>query len=195
MQNAQNKDKIPWGRFLLIFAAFILLSAVMGYFLQILFSRFEIPRNIEDWEIYFIILGITLLVNLSVVPLPIAISLIIAASTRWNPVLVALAGSLGASMGEFSSYLVGYFSSRIAKHKEVAGYTMAQRWIDRYGVWAIAFLSFQPVLPFEIGGFIAGLAKMSVGKFLPALWLGKFPKYLLIIYAAKEIIHLIPFFH
>jgi uncharacterized membrane protein YdjX (TVP38/TMEM64 family) len=61
--------------------------------------------------------------------------------------------------------------------------------MNRHGLWAIAFLAFQPVLPFDIGGIIAGAAKMSLWKFLPALWLGKFPKYLILTYLGVEVIH------
>jgi membrane protein YqaA with SNARE-associated domain len=188
-----NQDgKIHWLRLSLILVGFLLASAAIGYFLQSLLARFQIPDDISAWLVYSIIFGITLVVNLSVIPLPFAVSLMIAASLRWNPILVALSGSLGASLGEFSSYLVGYFGTKTAIHKEFVGYKMVQGWIKRYGVWAIAFLSFQPILPIEIGGLVAGIAKMPVIQFLPALWIGKFPKYLILVYAAMGIIHLLP---
>jgi membrane protein YqaA with SNARE-associated domain len=119
--------------------------------------------------------------------------MIVAAQT-WNPVLIALVGGLGASLGEFSSYLVGYFGNKVAIHKEVPGYKTIQNWITRFGFWAIVFLSFQPILPFEIGGLAAGLVKMLVQMFLPALWIGKFPTYLLVIFLSQGLFHFIPFF-
>jgi hypothetical protein len=57
---------------------------------------------------------------------------------------------------------------------------------------AIAFLSFQPILPIEIGGFIAGAARMPIHTFLPALWIGKFPKYLVLIYLGSTLFRFIP---
>jgi uncharacterized membrane protein YdjX (TVP38/TMEM64 family) len=192
MANIHQDEKIHWLRLSLIFIGFLLVSAAVGYFLRVLLARFHIPQDVSAWLVYLAIFGVTLVVNLSVIPLPFAISLMIVASTRWNPFLVAVFGSLGASIGEFSSYLVGYFGTKVAIHKEVTGYKLIQGWIKRWGVWAIAFLSFQPILPIEIGGFIAGLAKMPVQQFLPALWLGKFPKYLILIFAAKGIIHFLP---
>jgi len=195
MLNVQKDSKAHWVKLTLLFVGFLIVSAIIGYFLQILLSKYHIPEGISDWLVYLIIFGITLVINLSVIPLPFAISLMIAASQVWNPILVALAGSLGASLGEFSSYLVGYFGTKIAINQEGSLYKMVQRWIKRFGFWAIAFLSLQPILPIEIGGFIAGLAKMPVKQFLPALWVGKFPKYLILIYAAQGIIHFIPFFH
>jgi membrane protein YqaA with SNARE-associated domain len=116
----------------------------------------------------------------------------VVAAAHWNPVLVALFGSLGASLGEFSSYFFGYLGKRISINENMTGYRLVQTWIRKYGIWAIALLSFQPVLPFEIGGFIAGLARMPIHLFLPAIWIGKFPKYLILIYLGSTIVH---FFH
>ena len=124
--------------------------------------------------------------------MPFAVSLMIAAAPVWNPVLIALVGSLGASLGEFSSYLMGFLGKQVAIHGEMPGYNMMQRWVQRYGWWAITFLSFQPILPIEVGGFVAGLAKMPVYQFLPALRLGKFPKYLILIYAGAALIRFVP---
>jgi membrane protein YqaA with SNARE-associated domain len=190
-----QNGKIHWVKLTILFVGFLVVSAGIGYLLQILLVRFHIPEGIPAWLVYLILFGVTLVVNLSLIPLPFALSLMIAASTKWNPIMVALSASLGASIGEFSSYLIGYFGTKIAINDKIIGYQMIQKWIKRWGVWAIAFLSFQPILPIEIGGFIAGLAKMPVRLFLPALWLGKFPKYLIVIYAAQGIIHFIPFFH
>jgi membrane protein YqaA with SNARE-associated domain len=193
MVTAQKDEKIHWLRLILIAVAFLILSVILGYYLQSLLAKVQIPPGLSDWLVYLIIFGVTLVVNLSVIPLPVALSLMIVAANHWNPILVALSGSLGASLGESSSYLVGYFGTKIAIKKEVMGYKMTQRWIKRFGFWAVAFLSFQPILPIEIGGFIAGLAKMPAIQFVPALWVGKFPKYLILIFAAKGLIHFIPF--
>jgi membrane protein DedA with SNARE-associated domain len=45
----------------------------------------------------------------------------------------------------------------------------------------------------EVGGINAGAAKMPVAKFLPALWVGKFPKYIILIYAGLGLIRFLPF--
>jgi uncharacterized membrane protein YdjX (TVP38/TMEM64 family) len=92
-----------------------------------------------------------------------------------------------------SGYYAGVLGKKVALANETKGYQLMKKWIDKYGFWAIAFLSFQPVLPIEIGGIIAGAAKMPVAKFLPALWVGKFPKYLILIYAGLGLIRFLPF--
>jgi membrane protein DedA with SNARE-associated domain len=53
-------------------------------------------------------------VNLSVVPLPIAVPIVVVAGKYWNPVLVALFGSLGACLGELSGYYFGRIGKKIA---------------------------------------------------------------------------------
>lgn len=111
------------------------------------------------------------------------------AAAHWNPVPVALAGSLGATLGEFSGYFFGYLGKRISIDENTPGYKTVNRWVLKYGMWAIALLSFQPVIPFEIGGFIAGVVKMPVRRFLPAIWIGKFPKYLILIYLGNTLIY------
>ncbi len=187
-------NKIHWARLGAVLIAFILLSAGLGYFLENRLASLHVPSH-RAWLAYLLIFVVSLVVNLSVLPLPIAISIMIAAAAIWNPVLIALVGSLGASLGEFSSYVLGFLSKKVAIHKEIPGYNMMQQWVQRYGLWAIAFLSFQPILPIEIGGFIAGVAKMPVHQFLPALWLGKFPKYLILMYTGAALIRLVPFPH
>src|SRR5512136_2960669 len=103
MVSIHKDGKIHWLRLALILVGFLVISAILGYFLQVRLSRFQIPEGISDWYVYMIVFGVALAVNLSVIPLPFAIALMIIAASRWNPVLVALAGSLGASLGEFSS--------------------------------------------------------------------------------------------
>ena len=116
----------------------------------------------------------------------------VAAATEWNPVLITLFASIGAAIGELTGYYAGYLGKKIAISENVAWYGRIERWIQRHGVWAIIFLSFQPIIPFDIGGMIAGAAKMPLHRFLPAVWLGRFPKYIIITYAGIGLIHFLP---
>ena len=191
MAGMGNK-RTRWLKLGLAFLGFIVLSIGLGYLTQYLLANYSIPLNIPAWTALLIVFGILAVVNLSVLPLPFGISIMLVAATHWNPILVALFGSLGASLGEFSSYFFGYLGKRISINENTTRYKLVQTWIRKYGMWAIALLSFQPVLPFEIGGFIAGLAKMPIHQFLPAIWIGKFPKYLILIYLGGTIMH---FFH
>lgn len=189
---SQKPAKIHWVRLSLAFVAFLIASIALGYYFQHLLAGFHIPMSVPTWMAMLTLFGVLALINLSILPLPFGASLVITAAYTWNPVLVTLAGSLGACAGEFSSYYLGYLGKKIAISDNLVGYEMVRRWVDRWGMWAIAFLSFQPLIPFELGGFVAGATKMPVRKFLPALIIGKFPKYLIIVYLGEEVIRLLP---
>ncbi len=174
----ETTKKVKWRRLAIILVVFIIFSLGLAYLGQIFLGRFN-PLSFSSAQLaYLTLFAIAVVVNLSFVPLPFAVSVMIAAASKWDPLLVALFGSLGASLGEVSSYYVGLIGKKIAIPDEIRGYQLIQGWIRRYGVWAIACLSFQPVLPIEIGGLVAGTARMPISKFFPALWLGKFPQYI-----------------
>jgi membrane protein YqaA with SNARE-associated domain len=190
VKGQKGNKNVRWVKLGLTFVAFLAISIGFGYLLQILFNNFKIPLDVPAWLALLIIFAILLLVNLSLfIPLPFGVSLMLVASAHWNPILVALAGALGAGLGELSGYYFGYLGKKVAINENTPSYKTVHGWIQKYGMWAIAFLSFQPVIPFEIGGFIAGVARMPVRKFLPAIWIGKFPKYLLLIYLGTSIFH------
>lgn len=184
-----------WLKLGFTFLGFIILSVGLGYLIESLVAHYYIPANIPAWIALSLVFGILAVVNVSVLPMPFGISIMLVAAAHWNPILVALFGSLGASLGEFSSYFFGYLGKRISIDENILGYRVVHGWIMKYGMWAIALLSLQPVIPFEIGGFIAGVAKMPIRQFLPAIWIGKFPKYLMLIYLWNTLMHYFPFLH
>lgn len=186
---------INWVKLGVIFAVFAVFSLALAYATQVFFDNFHLPIYQFELLAYLTIFVVAIVVNLSLVPLPFVVSLMIVAATRWNPLLVALAGSLGASIGEMSYYYLGFISKKVAIPDDIIGYKQVKGWIDKYGMWAIAFISFQPILPIEMGGLVAGLTKFPLYKFLIALWLGKFPKYIILIYTGAAVLHAIPMPH
>jgi membrane protein YqaA with SNARE-associated domain len=184
--------RVDWLKLSLIVVAFailgLVLSGVLIYFLR---PHFTLPKT--QWIGYLSIFAIVLVMNLSFIPLPFVISILISAAAVWNPWLVALVCSLGACIGEMSGYYAGILGKKIAIPDNLSGYRLMKRWIDKYGFWAIVLISFQPLLPIEVAGIISGAARMPVHKFLPALLLGKIPKYIILMYSGLGIIHFIPF--
>ncbi len=189
----KRQDQVNWVRLIVAFVVFIILSLGITFVIHYFLKGARFPVHGFGPLAYLTIFGIALVVNISFMPLPFAVAIMIAAAATWNPILIALSGSLGACIGELSGYYVGFISKKVAIPDNLPGYNLMQGWIRRYGLWAVAFLSFQPVLPMEIGGIVAGLAKMPVHKFLLALWVGKLPKYLILIFAGVWLIHLMPF--
>ncbi|MGA2368106.1 MAG: VTT domain-containing protein [Dehalococcoidia bacterium] len=186
---------INWFKLGVIFVLFVIFSVAVAYGTQIVLANFNLPIHKYEPAAYLTIFLVALVVNLSLIPLPFAVSLMVAAAAIWNPILVALAGSLGASLGEMSYYYLGFLSKKVAIPDDIIGYKTVKTWVDKYGMWAIAFLSFQPVIPIEIGGLVAGLTKFPLFKFLVALWIGKFPKYIILIYLGSALMHLVPVPH
>ncbi len=186
-----------WIRLTLTFLAAIALSYGLTYLVQTLLSKTKLPIHDLSWLAYLTVFIISIIANLTViVPVPLAISIMIAAATQWNPLLIALVGSLGGSIGELSGYYVGYLGKKIAIFEDTTLYARVARWIKRYGIWAIFVFAAQPLIPFDIGGFIAGTARMPLLKFWPALFLGKSLKYIVFTFAGVGLIGSLPaWFH
>lgn len=174
--------------------ALIVLSFGLMWLLQEAVTLLHLPLDEFAGLAYLNVFFSTLVCNLTIlVPVPVGTPILVATATRWNPVMVALAASIGGTLGELSGYYAGYLGKRIAVNEQAMGHSVAREWLNRYGIWAILFLAFQPVIPFDIAGLVAGAAKMPVYKFLPALWAGKFPKYVILCYSGVELINLLPF--
>ncbi len=187
--------QLKWRRLVLTLLVVAVVSLGLAYLGERLLARIAFPRYETGLFAYLTVFAIALVINVSFVPLPFAVSIMIALAARADPVLVALFGSLGASIGELSSYYAGFVGKRLAIPDDVPGYQLVRNWIRRYGIWAVAVLSFQPVLPFEIAGLLAGAAKMPLYLFFPGVLLGKFPKYVILIYVGTDLVRLLPFPH
>ena len=185
-----------WLRFLKM-AAIIIVLIALSFFLSYWFNRLadsmHLPLNEYAFLAYLVVFGVTLIANLTVVaPVPIAVTVMATVAQTWNPVLTALAAALGGTIGELSGYYAGYAGRKFAIANDFVGLNRVEGWIHRWGAWAIVFLAFQPIIPFDVGGLIAGAAKMPLRKFLPALFAGKFPKYILLAYAVNGVISFLP---
>ena len=187
-------SQVNWRGLVISLVSLIAISFGLAYLFQSLGERFPLPLDKFAWLAYLIVFGTTLLCNFTIIaPVPLAASLMIAAATEWNPVMIALVGSIGGTLGELSGYYAGYLGKKIAIAEYMAGYDRFAGWMQRYGVWAISLLAFQPIIPFDIGGMIAGAARMPLRKFLPALWAGKFPKYVILCYSGIGLIQFLSF--
>lgn len=189
------ENRVHWVRLAIAIVLIVALSFGMSYMFQRLIIRFDLQRFDLAYLAYGIVFATALISNLTIIaPVPFAVSVMIAAAGKWNPVLIALAASIGGTIGELSGYYAGYLGKRIALSDSMIGYRSVERWVRHYGFWAIFVLAFQPIIPFDIGGLVAGAVRMPMHQFLPALWVGKFPKYLILTYAGAGIINSIPFF-
>lgn len=115
----------------------------------------------------------------------------IAAGSFLSPSLVALVASVGSTLGECTSYFLGYFGrTAILKNKSPV-YLKAERWVKKYSIFAVPVLSFIPLLPFDLIGIASGALGLPFWKFVIAVWVGRLPRALLESYFGAGFAHLI----
>jgi len=127
--------------------------------------------------------------------IPIEIAIIaLASTTQLNPILLGLAGGLGAAIGEMVSYLIGYggnFALKKTKSKkDILNIEQFEKQIENKGFVAVALLCLIPV-PFDLVGLAAGLTKMKWWKFFIGAFIGKSIRYTIIGFAGAVGIKLV----
>ena len=171
----------------------IALSIGLVYLLRYLMAYFELSVEGLATTAYLVVFGVTLACNATViVPVPIAVATMIAAASKWDPILVALVASIAGTLGELTGYYAGYLGKTVVIGESTPGYNRLVGWMNRYGVLAIFLISFQPVLPVDIAGLTAGASRIPLWKFLLPCWAGKFPKYILFSYFGFQLLNLLP---
>ena len=97
----------------------------------------------------------------------------IAAGAVMNPLLVGFVAAVGATVGEPTSYLVGYLGREIALTGYLDKYKSAERWMKHYGIFAIFLFALLPILIFDLIGIVAGSTRYPLWKFLLACFIGR----------------------
>jgi len=113
-----------------------------------------------------------------IVPLPGLYSVFLAADI-WNPILVALAGAAGSTLGEGTSYFAGRGShstvKRVASNHRM--YSKIDGWMRRRGAITLFVFAIIPLPFFDVVGFAAGSLRYPVQRFAVAVLLGKIVKF------------------
>jgi uncharacterized membrane protein YdjX (TVP38/TMEM64 family) len=183
-----------WLKLALYVAILVGLSFGFAYLLGYLMAHFNISLERFAPTAYLVVFVVTLASNAGIfVPVYFHISIMMAAASLWNPVLVALVASIAGTLGETTGYYAGYLGKRFILAESAPGYDRLVGWMKRHGTWGIFLISLQPILPFDIAGLLAGASKLPLWKFLLPCWAGRFPKYLAACYlgpAVFNILHL-----
>lgn len=98
--------------------------------------------------------------------------------------LLGFVASIGAALGEITSYYAGRWGSIVIAEKYEASYNRVERWMKKYGGPAIFVFSFTP-LPFDLVGLVAGSIRFPLWKFLFYCWAGRLARALLIVHLGK----------
>lgn len=114
------------------------------------------------------------------VPVP-AFVAVVAAGGIYPSFLVALAASLGSTIGEGLSFVFG-IESRTLAFENLARkhwFRVVDRYFEKYGFWSLFIFSFVPNPLFDAVGLVAGVLKYSPFKFFLVVFLGRFLRFYL----------------
>jgi membrane protein YqaA with SNARE-associated domain len=150
-------------------------------------------QDIADWMQNFAVqygyLGIFLISLLGAmsifVPIPYTIVIfILGASTRFDPLWIAVAAGAGAAIGEFSGYLIGFGGRKVIGEKYKKKMDFLTKLFKKFGPIAIFVFALTP-LPDDLLFIPLGIMRYSlIRAFIPAL-LGKFFSNLIIAYSGR----------
>ncbi|MFP4052964.1 MAG: TVP38/TMEM64 family protein [Phycisphaerae bacterium] len=175
---------------LAIIVAGIVVLILMPYFLwhEPMDAYFESPEFaawIASTKTYAWALAIALLVGDLFLPIPAAPVVATAGviyGTFWGGVIGAVGSILAGLVAYALARLAGREASRLlASEEEMAD---LQRFFDTWGVGGIIASRAMPVVP-EVLTFMAGLARMHLGRFVSALAIGAIPMGFLLAWAGS----------
>ena len=158
--------------------ALVVVIAITAYIISI-------RNHVEEFKQYGYlgIFFVALLANATVfIPAP-GVAIIYAMGAVFNPLYVGLIAGTGGAIGELSGFLAGFSGQAVIERTHI--YERTKPWVEKYGGWAILFLSAIPNPFFDIAGFAAGIAKMRLRTFLFSVWIGQLIKMTLFAYAGK----------
>ena len=114
--------------------------------------------------------------------------IVISLGTRLNPCLIALAGGLGAALGELSSYAAGFSAQGVIKNQKI--YNKMVSWMEKNGPLTILVLAAIPNPFFDITGIAAGALKMKIGEYFIWALIGNTIKMLFLTLVASGVFSL-----
>lgn len=106
-------------------------------------------------------------------PVPyLAVAYLMGASGGYNPLLIGLAGGLGAALGEMPLYFLARVGRLALKERTLRGLDLLRTFLGRYGVLIILLFAATP-LPDDVIYPALGLMKYDVAKLFLACFAGK----------------------
>jgi uncharacterized membrane protein YdjX (TVP38/TMEM64 family) len=160
----------------------LVLLAVLALIITLFVFRDQLKKLQEYGYVGIFLISIAANATI-IIPLP-GVAITTAMGAVFNPLGVAIASGLGASIGELAGYLAGFSGQGVAERVEK--YHRLIQWMEAhqnlaYGV--ILLLAFVPNPLFDLAGMAAGALKLPLWKFLLACAIGKILKMLVFAYA------------
>lgn len=94
---------------------------------------------------------------------------------------LAIVATTGATLGEATGYLAGYWGRAVIREKHQKDYGKIERLMRRYGSAAIFIVAMMP-FPFDLVGIASGALRFPLWKFLVYSWPGRLIRTMLLIY-------------
>jgi len=109
--------------------------------------------------------------HLTVVARDMFVPLLLSLTPHYSPAVLGVAAGLGAAAGEVTTYLLGWsVAEGLGEKSDVED--RVERWVNRYGVWAVFIVSLTP-LPDTPIVLLAGSRRLPFGKLFVAEVVGK----------------------
>jgi uncharacterized membrane protein YdjX (TVP38/TMEM64 family) len=108
--------------------------------------------------------------------------LVMAAGAAMDPLLVTVSSALGASIGEFTGYIIGLGGRKLLAG---SGVDKAHRIYSRYGVWTIFIFAATP-LPFDLIGIVSGVLRVHPVIFFILTFCGKLVLSSMLAYGGQQ---------
>jgi len=164
-ENPQQENKA-----LKIVICVLFLTAIAGLSAAVYFNQDKL-QYIGNYGLFGVFI-LCFICNATVLlPAP-GLLVIVTAATFINPILVALVGAAGTTLGETT----GYFSGRAGKRLIDANKNKSSAALKKYGSPVIFIFALLPWPIFDIIGITSGYLGIKWQKFLIACYLGKFIK-------------------
>ena len=98
-------------------------------------------------------------------------AVVMSMATIYNPVIVAIVGALGTTIGEYTGYLAGWFGRALVDENKLFQKILAI-YSKSPGI-AIILFAILPLPLFDVLGILAGSSKMKASKFFLFCLIGK----------------------
>lgn len=184
---AEMPGDIGWLRWLrkrlVPLVGLLLVIAIMA---GILYVNIQCPERIEELE-RFGYLGafvISIVFNATLI-LPagnMLVQMTLGTTAALSPVLVGLAGGVGASIGETTGYIAGRSGRGLIKRSKMYG--RVEDWVRKWGILTIFAFSIVPFL-FDLVGIAAGVLRFPFWKFFLACMAGRIILYVTMVWLAS----------
>jgi membrane protein YqaA with SNARE-associated domain len=177
-ENAPIEEKKQPSTFIRI----LVMAGVIALMVLLFIFRDQVEKLQEYGYIGIFLISIAANATI-IIPLP-GIAITTAMGAIFNPVWVAVAAGLGASLGELSGYAAGFSGQGLMEKRE--RYHRLVNWMrthPRMSFFIIILLSFIPNPVMDVAGMASGALKLPIWKFLTACAIGKILKMLVFAYA------------